>query len=359
MTTCILRTTLAEVEPTLREAMELLEYRPQKPALFIKPNLGDAGPSGQGLFTDPTIVEALIRTLDSPEVVIGEGAVVGRSARAAFQANGYADVAARCGAELVDLNDAKRFIAQWDFGVIRLPELLQTHEYINVAKMKTHIQTGVSLSLKNQKGLLLPADKKRFHRKGLHSRIRQLGVLVQPSLVIVDAIVALEGNGPWRYGTPVEMNLLIVGDDMIEVDNVCREIMDFASEDCPHVPPMTDLRTLGVPIREVRRKFLLDFPGYFTYRNLYEHVNDSCSGCNIVIYHAMRHLRNSVWGRTRMRLRADLQRTDIVMGHAEEIPQGHGRVICLGDCTRRFAREHDLPFVPGCPPDPEALIRAF
>jgi uncharacterized protein (DUF362 family) len=359
VTTCILKTPLTEVESALREAIGLIGYRPQAQAYFIKPNLSDAGPAGQGLFSDPAIVEALVRILDSQQVVIGEGAVVGRSAAVAFEANGYTDIARRCGIELVDLNDAKRYSAQWDFGVIRLPELLLTHEYINVAKMKTHIQTGVSLSLKNQKGLLLPVDKKRFHRKGLHSRITALGQLVQPSLVIVDGIVALEGNGPWRYGTPVEMNLLVVGDDMVEVDNVCREIMGFAPEDCPHIPPMTDIKTVGVPIDEVRRKFVLDFPGYFTYRNLYEHVNDSCSGCNIAIYHAMRRLRKSAWGRARILLRAGLQRTDIIMGHAEEIPRGHGRIICLGDCTRRFAREHDLTFVEGCPPEPEALIRAF
>ncbi len=359
MTTCILRTTLTEVESTLRQALDLIGYRPQKSALFIKPNLCDAGPPGQGLYSDPLIIQALIRILDAREVVIGEGSVVGRNAALAFQGTAYADLAALDGVRLLDLDEAKRYGAQWDFGVIRLPELLRSHEYINVAKMKTHIQTGVSLSLKNQKGLLLPVDKKRFHRKGLHSRIRALGRLVQPRLVIVDAIVALEGNGPWRFGTPVEMGLLIIGDDMVEMDNVCREIMGFAPERAPHIPPMDELRTVGVPIEEVRRKFTLDFPGYFTYRNLYEHINDSCSGCNISIYHAMRRMRGSRWGRARFWLRADWQRTDIIMGHPEELPRDHGRIICLGDCTRRFARERDLVFVAGCPPDPEDLIRVF
>ncbi|MFH1926736.1 MAG: DUF362 domain-containing protein [Chloroflexota bacterium] len=359
MTTCILRASLTQVESTLRQAIALIGYRPQKAALFIKPNLSNAGPPGQGLYTDPLIVEALVRIFDTHEVVIGEGCVVGRSAAIAFQGTAYADLATHPRVSLLDLDEVKRYAAQWDFGVMRLPELLLSHEYINVAKMKTHIQTGVSLSLKNQKGLLLPVDKKRFHRKGLHSRIRALGSLVQPDLIIVDGIVALEGNGPWRFGTPVDMNLLIVGDDMVEVDNVCREIMGFAPEEAPHIPPMDELHTLGLPIEEVRRKFILDFPGYFTYHNLYEHISDSCSGCNISIYHAMKQLRSSWWGRVRFQLHAGRQRTDIIMGHPEKLPPNHGRIICLGDCTRLFAREHNLTFVAGCPPDPENLVRIF
>ena len=71
MTTCILKTPLTEVESALREAIDLTGYRSQAQAFFIKPNLSDAGPAGQGLFSDPAVVEALVRILDSQQIVIG------------------------------------------------------------------------------------------------------------------------------------------------------------------------------------------------------------------------------------------------------------------------------------------------
>jgi uncharacterized protein (DUF362 family) len=78
-----------------------------------------------------------------------------------------------------------------------------------VAKLKTHIQTGVTLGLKNQKGLLLSEDKKRFHKRDLSGCIRAPSVVARPDLTLVDGIVGLEGDGPWRRGTPKEMNLLV------------------------------------------------------------------------------------------------------------------------------------------------------
>jgi uncharacterized protein (DUF362 family) len=67
----------------------------------------------------------------------------------------------------------------------------------------------VTLGLKNQKGLLLPEDKKRFHKLDLNDCIRALTQVVRPNLTLVDGIVGLEGDGPWRWGTTKEVNLLV------------------------------------------------------------------------------------------------------------------------------------------------------
>ena len=31
------------------------------------------------------------------------------------------------------------------------------------------------------------------------------------------------------------------------------------------------------------------------------------------------------------------------------------KVICVGDCARRYAKEHGLPIATGCPPKPEVV----
>lgn len=368
MTVAIVRATTETVCASMDELLHLLGYHPRRPALFVKPNVADSAPPGLGLFTDPAVVDALLASLPRLPTVIGEGCIVSRDAGIALRKNGFGAVAERYGAELVDLELTHRQIVRsrssWDQvpglnGQLSLPAYLTTHEYINVAKMKTHVQTGVSLGLKNQKGLLLASDKRRFHRLGLNECIRALGEVARPDLTIVDAIVALEGNGPWRYGTPVPMNLLVGGTDLVEVDNVCLELMGFSHEHAPHIPPMQRVSTVGLSVAEARRGFAFGYRGSFVYRNVHEHLNDSCSGCNLSLYRGMRAVKSSPLHRLRFYYRGVWRRLDVVMGHCEDLPPGHGKVICVGDCSRGLALKYGLPLARGCPPAPERVLALF
>ena len=360
MTVSIVQATMENVEAKVNEALDLIGYQPQKDAIFIKPNVPSAGPADQGLFTDPRVVEALVKRFSDREIVIGEGCLVGYDAFRAFQRTGYAELAERYGLKLVDLNQVDRYEVGWRYGILKLPLYLQTHEYINVAKLKTHIQTGVTLGLKNQKGLLLPEDKKRFHKLDLNDCIQALAQVVRPDLTLVDGIVGLEGDGPWRFGAPKQANLLIAGQDVVEVDDVCLRLMGFDQEHAPHIPPRDELHTVGLSINEARQDFAFDYKGYIQYKNLYEHITDSCSGCNWVLYQAMREIKKSRWKRLRFMYRGVWRRLDLVSGHGPEgLPAGHGKVICVGDCARRYAKEHRLPIATGCPPDPEEVAALF
>ena len=356
MTVGIVRATPDSVDSSMAELMRLIGYEPRREALFIKPNVPDAGPPGQGLYTDPMVIDAILKLFPGRSVVIGEGCVVGCDADIALRKNGYAPVAERYGAALVNLDQAERFDVTWPHGQLKLPSYLGSHEYINIAKMKTHVQTGVTLGMKNQKGLLTPADKRRFHRLGLNECIRALAEMIQPALTIVDGIVGLEGDGPWRYGRPVEMNVLVAGTNLIEVDNVCRQLMGFAPEHAPHIPALLEVETVGLSIAEAHRPFAFDYRGYFVYKNVYEHLNDSCSGCNWALYYAVKAIKRSRWRRLKFLYRGVWQRLDIVMGHAQGLPFGHGKVICLGDCAWQFAEEHGLHIARGCPPNTERIL---
>jgi uncharacterized protein (DUF362 family) len=357
MTVGIVRATLGTLESSMAELMRLISYEPCREALFIKPNVPDSGPPGQGLYTDPAVVDAFLKLFPGRTAVIGEGCLVSRDAGIALRKNGYAAVAERHSAALVNLDRGDRFEIAWPYGRLNLPTYLRSHEYINVAKMKTHIQTGVTLGMKNQKGLLGPADKRRFHRLGLNECIRALAETVQPALTILDGVIALEGDGPWRYGRPLEMNVLVAGTNLIEVDNVCRDLMGFAPEHAPHIPVLPEVETVGLSIAEARRPFAFDYKGYLVYKNVYEHVNDSCSGCNWVLYHAIKAVKRSTWRRLKFQYRGVWRRLDIVMGHAKVLPPGHGKVFCLGDCAQQFAEEHGLPMVRGCPPGAEDVLK--
>ena len=352
----IVRSTLDTVDSSMADLLRLIGYEPRHEALFIKPNVPDAAPPGLGLYTDPAVVDAFLKCFPGRPTVIGEGCVVSRDADIALRKTGYAQVAEQHNAVLTNLDDAERTEIPWPWGHLRLPRYAFTREYVNVAKMKTHIQTGVTLGMKNQKGLLSQADKRKFHRLGLDDCIRALAEVVQPALTIVDGIVGLEGNGPWRYGRPRDMHVLVAGTDMVEVDNVCRELMGFAPQQAPHIPYMPDVATVGLGVEEAKQPFAFDYQGCFTYKNVHEHIHDSCSGCNWALYYAFRAMKGSRWRRLKFQYRGVWRRLDIVMGHASELPGGHGKVVCVGDCARDLAERHRLPLARGCPPDTEDIL---
>ena len=133
----------------------------------------------------------------------------------------------------------------WKHGKIKLPALLRTHAYVNAAKMKTHIHTTVTLSTKNQKGLLLLRDKKEFHKGyggagDLHECIRELAEVVRPELTVADATYALEGTGPTvapeGQTRARKLGICIGGTDVFEVDNACCRLMGIPVSEVRHLP---------------------------------------------------------------------------------------------------------------------------
>jgi ferredoxin len=83
-------------------------------------------------------------------------------------------------------------------------------------------------------------------------------------LHIVDAIVAMEGEGP-NTGDPVNLGLIIAGKDAVAVDLVSAEIMGWdpmdvgtnylAAQRKLGPKSLEDIEVLGVPVQEVRTRF--------------------------------------------------------------------------------------------------------
>ena len=89
--------------------------------------------------------------------------------------------------------------------------------------MKVHYATGITLALKNMKGLLVGGAKRRCHEAGLDKAIVDLNNTldkaivdlnntIRPHLNVVDAISCMERMGP-RGGDIVRMDLVMAGGD--------------------------------------------------------------------------------------------------------------------------------------------------
>ncbi len=101
----------------------------------------------------------------------------------------------------------------------------------NLCKMKTHVFTGMTGAVKNIFGVIPGLTKPGYHAK-LHDVQRFAGMLldlagyVSPRLTLMDAVVAMEGDGPGA-GDPRPVGLLLGSKNPLALDVVAGEIMNL------------------------------------------------------------------------------------------------------------------------------------
>jgi uncharacterized protein (DUF362 family)/NAD-dependent dihydropyrimidine dehydrogenase PreA subunit len=107
--------------------------------------------------------------------------------------------------------------------------VVEADAVFNLCKMKTHIFTGMTGAVKNIFGVVPGLSKPGYHAK-LQDVQRFAGMLLDLSqyvsarLTIMDAVVAMEGDGPGA-GEPRQVGLLIGSGNPLALDVVANEIM--------------------------------------------------------------------------------------------------------------------------------------
>jgi len=338
--------------------------------VIVKPNMVAPPPSAEaGACTSPLVCQAvadMVRELQA-KPVIAESSARGADTEAAFRIMGY-DELRRQGYEVVDLKKDKTVRVKVDGG--RILEKITTFELvtradaiISVPVMKTHDQGEVTLALKNLKGLVTDADKRRIHQVGMFEGAVDLVGHFKPVFAVVDGLIGQEGLGP-LMGLPVRLGLIVAGRDLVAVDATAGRIMGFEAEQVPitRVAAERGLGTLdesrievaGEPIAAVRRRFLrceedhrIDSEGV----NI-THAEGTCTGCR-------NGLLSSLFD---MRADGSLERArglTIIAGPAA-VPAGVPQefLVSIGTCCLPEARRL-LRYVRGCPPNNVDIVKAI
>ena len=145
---------------------------------------------------------------------------------------------------------------------ITIPRIVLESHIISAAKMKTHMDTTVTLGLKNMFGLLSDKNKNKFHSKGISKVIVDINRVLRPTAVVIDGFVAMEGNGPVS-GTALPMNLVLSGIDPVSTDATASRIMGFDPHRIYHIRRCYDnglgeidsIAILGEEINNIKKKF--------------------------------------------------------------------------------------------------------
>lgn len=212
--------------------------------VFLKTNMVEYEP-GTAINTHPAVVAGAavaFRRAGAASVVVGEGPGHRRDMEYLLVRTGLFDYLRDERIRFADLNhddvEMVRLASQYTrLKEMALPrELLAADFVVSVPKLKTHHWAGLTASMKNFFGVVPGAvygwPKNILHLRGIHHSILDLMTTVRPHFAIVDAVTAMEGDGP-IMGRPKQTGFLALGTDLVSVDATCSRIMNL---DPRHIP---------------------------------------------------------------------------------------------------------------------------
>lgn len=203
--------------------------------VLLKPNLLSAKDPDRAITTHPSVLAALVEAVRGAggEPVIGDspgGAL--RGIERVWRNTGMLELGDRLGVPLISFEAAGSVetAGRLRSYLIAKPAL-EADVIVNVPKMKTHVLTLYTGAIKNMFGVVPGFGKARLHslapRPVPFSRhVVDIYALVKPALHVMDAVVAMEGDGP-SGGSPRKVGAIIAGVDGVAVDAVATRMMGY------------------------------------------------------------------------------------------------------------------------------------
>jgi len=365
--------------------------------VFIKPNIvfwTKSCPFPKwGVITTSRVVEdmvILLKEFGIDNITIGEGIVADpedeETPAHAFESLGYNTLHQRYGVKCINIMKRPFEEVKMDNGV-KLKfnrDILESDVLVDLPVLKTHNQTVVSLGLKNLKGTINIASRKKCHsldpEYDLHYYVSRLDIPMPPALNVIDGIYSLE-RGPAFDGRMRRTNLLVVSPGILSADLVGARILGHDPSQVSHLAQaasragrpadLSDIEIIGENVEDVSCYHENDFvytsdnsgempralarqglEGLF-YRKFDDTMCTYCSSLNGLILTAVRQAwQGQPWNDV-----------EILTGKKMEPSAGMGATILIGQCMYNKNKDHPniqaMFAAKGCPPDPYEVVEAF
>jgi uncharacterized protein (DUF362 family) len=219
--------------------------------VLLKPNMVEYE-AGSAINTSALVVGGAaiaLKRAGAADVVIAEGPGHRRDTEYLITRTGLYEHLRDLRIRFVDLNqdDVRDVPMRSRFmGVERLAlpvELLRADFVVSMPKLKTHHWVGMTASMKNFFGVVPGAvygwPKNILHTHGIDNSIVDLNATIRPHLSIVDAVTAMEGDGP-IMGKARHVGFVGLGTDLPAVDATCARIMGLDPLKLPYLKAAGD-----------------------------------------------------------------------------------------------------------------------
>jgi len=212
--------------------------------VIVKPNLCAPKPYDSGVITNIEVTKAVCKYLVEEmnvKTFVGDMPIVGWDPKEVYQELGIKEEVEKVGAQFLDFSEEEFIKIEIPGGkklrsVKVLKRAFEVDGIISLPVMKNHFLTGVTLSIKNLKGLIAQDQRTKIHVLGLHEPVVDLfqALKNQIKYAIVDGTYAanqVKPSGPYygpiEPGEIVKMDIIIAGRDPVAVDAVTSRVMGF------------------------------------------------------------------------------------------------------------------------------------
>jgi uncharacterized protein (DUF362 family) len=226
------------------EEVRFFERVPRGATVFLKLNL-TFPVYRPGVMTSFECVKAVTSLLANRgySVIIGEADSGGYnrfSIDEVFKGMGIDKLARETGARIVNVSFAEPEFLELRVGLRRLrvpvPRLL-LHEidaFITMPVPKVHLNTRVSMAIKNQWGCIQePSERLKLHPY-FSEIMYELNRRLPLAHAVIDGRYGLNRSGP-MLGDPVALNWLLVANDLVAADRVCCRLMQVGEAEVKYL----------------------------------------------------------------------------------------------------------------------------
>ncbi|MFP4418212.1 MAG: DUF362 domain-containing protein [Fibrobacterota bacterium] len=201
--------------------------------ILLKPNILNGSDPNRCVVTHPNVLAAVTRAFQKTgaRLSYGDSPCVESTQEAARKA-GFEKVADELNLPLSDFENSVSYKSRRAsfFGSFPLAKAVVSSDgLISISKLKTHNFTRITGAVKNQYGCISGLRKAQYHaRFPMVQEFARFVVDVCAAagvrLYIMDAIMAMEGDGP-NNGTPRKLGVLLMSTDPVALDaTACRLI---------------------------------------------------------------------------------------------------------------------------------------
>jgi uncharacterized protein (DUF362 family)/Pyruvate/2-oxoacid:ferredoxin oxidoreductase delta subunit len=241
-----------------------------KSRVFVKINhLSPPSPPDAAIVTHPDFTKELLRLLLEMECDITVGDDIQCKNRDGFLLSGYRKMCTDLGVRLVNLKEFGFREIPCEGKILTSayisPLVLEADFLINLPKLKTHSFMGFTGAIKNMYGIIPYGMRCSFHRE--YDKVEIFGQMLvdifscaPPQLNVMDAIMAMEGEGP-AAGSRKKVGVILASTDAVALDAVATKIigMDpmqvrttaFASQRGLGTARLEDMTLLGEQIQDI------------------------------------------------------------------------------------------------------------
>lgn len=224
----------SSLRPAVFEILDILNNNNvihNRSRVLIKPNLLAPAAPEKAIVTHPLVIRAAV------EYVLSKGAIVKISDSPAvgsfekiLEVSGIKSALEGLDVEYKELKKSIFVDVGEPFKKIEIAEdAVKADVLINLPKLKTHAQMLLTLGVKNLFGCITGLKKPEWHLRTGEDRNTFAQLLVKiyeavsPQMTVIDGVLAMEGQGPGKGGTPRALGIILGSTEAASADiAVCK-----------------------------------------------------------------------------------------------------------------------------------------